>query len=242
MPTTTLYAWAEHELRSADLGDRRLNKRLARLVADLAARPQASIPEASGNWAGTKGAYRFLANSRIAAEDIRAAHRAATLERLPADGLVLALQDTTLLDFTAHPTTAGLGHLIHVKHFGLLVHATLLADAYGVPLGLLHQRVWARARRQRGQRQPRRRKETAAKESQRWLDGLAATEAALPPERLVLTIADREADFYDLFAAPRRPGHDLLIRAKERRRVHHAAGLLGPAVRASAAAGPVDLP
>src|SRR5262249_6453459 len=82
----------------------------------------------------------------------------------------------------------------------------------------------------------------AAKESQRWLDGLAATEAALPPERLVLTIADREADFYDLFAAPRRPGHDLLIRAKERRRVHHAAGLLGPAVRASAAAGRAPLP
>jgi hypothetical protein len=52
----------------------------------------------------------------------------------------------------------------------------------------------------------------------------------------VLTIADREADFYDLFAAARRPGHDLLIRARARRRVCHEAGLLGAAVRATPAA------
>jgi hypothetical protein len=53
----------------------------------------------------------------------------------------------------------------------------------------------------------------------------------------VLTVADREADFYDLLAAPRRPGHHLLLRAKGRRSVRHEARLLGPALRAQAAAG-----
>ena len=46
-------------------------------------------------------------------------------------------------------------------------------------------------------------------------------------------MADREADFYDLFAAPRRPGSHLLIRAKPRRRVRHVQRLLGRAVRAA---------
>jgi Transposase Tn5 dimerisation domain len=90
-----------------------------------------------------------------------------------------------------------------------------------------------------GKRAGRNRKETADKEGQRWLDALAATEAALPAEQTVLTVADREADFYDLFAAPRRPGSHLLIRAKPRRRVRHVERLLGKAVRAGAAAGTI---
>ncbi|MBN3887394.1 MAG: hypothetical protein V7K64_20770 [Nostoc sp.] len=32
-----------------------------------------------------------------------------------------------------------------------------------------------------------------------------------------MTIADREADIYDLFACPRRPGSDFLIRATQNR-------------------------
>src|SRR5262249_60489458 len=82
-----------------------------------------------------------------------------------------------------------------------------------------------------------RHKETAAKESQRWLDGLRATEDALPPAQAVVTVADREADFYDLFAAPRRPGHDLLVRARSRRRIKHEARLLGRGIATSPARG-----
>jgi hypothetical protein len=238
MTNATLNSWAEQELRHADLGDDRLNRRLVRLVTDLAARPEASVPQATEDWAATKAAYRFWDNPRAAPDAIRAAHRQATLDRLPpADGPLLVVQDTTLLDFTAHPATTGLGHLIHRKHFGLLAHSALLVRADGVPLGLLHQHVWARDPSQRGQRKDRRRKQTAQKESRRWLDALHATEAALPADREVLTIADREADFYDLFATPRRPGHHLLIRAKGRRGVQHPARLLGPAVRAAPVAG-----
>src|SRR5437764_1303421 len=65
----------------------------------------------------------------------------------------------------------------------------------------------------------------------------AATEVVLPADQTVVTVADREADFYDLFAAPRRAGSHLLIRAKPRRRVRQVEGLLGRAVRATAAAG-----
>lgn len=237
MTTTSLPSWAEHELRHADLPDARLNKRLVRLVADLAARPAASVPEAAADWAPTKAAYRFFDNRRVEPDAIRRPHARATLERLPADGPLLAIQDTTALDFTPHPATQGLGYLGHPQHFGLLLHSVLLASADGVPLGLLHQQAWTRDPSRLGKRKDRRTKETADKESQRWLTALRRTEQALPAGRVVLTVADREADFYDLFAAPRAEGHDLLIRAKGRRSVRHEARRLGAAIQAQPVAG-----
>jgi hypothetical protein len=142
----------------------------------------------------------------------------------------LTIQDTTGFDFTDPLHTTGLGYLAHSKRSGFWLHSVLAVSATGVPLGLIDQHTWTRDPATLGKRARRNKKETADKESQRWLDALAA-------ERTVITVADREADLYDLFAAPRRPGSHLLIRAKPRRRVRHVERLLGKAVRAHAAAG-----
>lgn len=231
--------WSALELRDVDLGDQRLNRRLVKLVDDLLDAPEASVPQASGDWAATKAAYRFWDNPRVDPDDIRAAHRRGTLERVSAqeDEPLLAIQDSTSFDFTDHPETTGLGYLGHRMRSGFWLHSVLAVTAAGVPLGLLDQRTWVRDLATLGKRAKRNKKETAEKESQRWLDALAATEAALPAGRTVLTVADREADFYDLFAAPRRPGSHLLIRAKPRRRVRHVERLMSRAVRAGAPAG-----
>jgi Transposase DNA-binding/Transposase Tn5 dimerisation domain len=233
--------WAEHELSHAALPDRRLKARLVGLAADLANQPTLSLPEACGDWAATKAAYRFFDNDRIPADAILDAHRDRTRQRLPTDGFFLAIQDTTDLDFTSHSATTGLGYLGHPRHFGLLVHSTLVATPDGVPLGLLHQQVWARDVRLLGKRKNRRRKETKDKESQRWLDSLQAVAQAAPLTSTAVVLGDREADFYDLFAAPR-PAHvHLLVRARSRRRVRHEMGLLGKAVAAQPAAGAVTV-
>jgi len=231
--------WSALELCHVDLGDQRLNRRLVKLVDDLLKAPEASVPQASGDWAATKAAYRFWDNPRVDPDDIRAAHRHSTCQRIRDQGapLILAIQDTTSFDFTDHPQTTGLGYLAHSKRAGIWLHSALAVSAAGVPLGLIDQRTWTRDPATLGKRVQRNRKETAEKESRRWLDSLAATEAAVPGGPTVITVADREADFYDLFAAPRRPGSHLLIRAKPRRRVRHVARLLGKAVRAGAAAG-----
>lgn len=231
------------ELRHVDLGDQRLDRRLVKLVDDLLEAPEASVPEASGDWAATKAAYRFWDNPRVQPDRIRAAHRDSTCERIAGHQgePILAIQDTTKLDFTDHPGTTGLGYLAGKHRRGLWLHSALAVSAGGVPLGLLDQRTWTRDLSDLGKRARRNKKETAEKESQRWLDALAATEAALPAEQAVVTVADREADLYDLFAAPRRPGSHLLIRAKPRRRVRHVERLLGRAVRAKAAAGTITV-
>jgi len=97
----------------------------------------------------------------------------------------------------------------------------LCVSATGVPLGLLHQQVWARDTATLGKKHQRHKKETKDKQSQRWLTAVEATQTAIASEIDVVTVADREADIYDLFALPRRPGSHLLIRAAHNRCVKH---------------------
>ncbi len=162
-----MQSWAAQELRHADLGDKRLNRRLALLTQALAEQPEASVPQACGKWAATKAAYRFWSSARVKAEAIRAAHCKGTLERLQGKKTVLVIQDTTDLNFTAHPSMRGVGPLDHVSQRGLKVHSALAVSPAGVPLGLIHQEVWARDPQEVGKRHRRRELETKDKESQR---------------------------------------------------------------------------
>ncbi len=53
--------------------------------------------------------------------------------------IVLAVQDTTSLDFTTQKAKKGMGYLDCKTSFGLKVHTTLGVSAPGVPLGLINQ-------------------------------------------------------------------------------------------------------
>jgi hypothetical protein len=231
--------WAAAELQTVRLGDARLTKRLITVVEALAAQPTASVPQATGSWAATKAAYRLWDTPTVTPQAILAAHQDGIRARLPGQAAVLAVQDTTELDFSHHPQTQGIGPLSAVTHHGLHVHSALAVRPDGVPLGVVHQQVWARDPAERGKARRRRQLPTAAKESQRWLDTQAGTLAALPAEHPVITVGDAEADIFDLFAQPRRPGADLLIRATHNRVVSDEAHYLWPAVRQVAAGGQI---
>src|SRR5947209_7746026 len=125
--------WAATELQTLDLGDTRRNRRLLRMVEDLAAQPTASIPQACGAWPATKGCYRFWDTPAVQPAAIRAAHRDATGARLDGHEMVLALQDTTELHCVCPP--------VRVQ---LHVHSVLAVSLAGVPLGFLHQHTWQR--------------------------------------------------------------------------------------------------
>jgi hypothetical protein len=180
------------------LGDARLNKRLMKMVEDFSAQPESSVPQACEDWAATKGAYGFWDNARVKPASIILAHQERTMERLCGQDTVIAIQDTTDLDFTHHPSTRGLGHLDHPCVKGLKVHSSLAVSEQGVPQGLIHQQVWARDPKTFGKKHKRRKLATKDKESQRWLDTLSATQEAIPEDIQVITVADREADIYDL--------------------------------------------
>lgn len=238
-----MHSWAAEELQTLALGDQRRVRRGVQVVEALAARPEASVPQACGTWAATKGTYRFWDSAFVSADALRAAHRDATveritrLERIGDRPRVLVLQDTTSLDLTSHPAIEEVGPLAHPARQGVWVHSAFAVTLSGVPLGLLDQQVWARDTATVGSRHQRRQRGTEDKESQKWRSGLRETEAALPAEVGIITVADREADVYDLFALPRRAGSELLIRAVQNRAVTSEAGYLWDTIEAAPVLG-----
>lgn len=205
------------------MGDRRLSQRLVILASQLAADPAASIPKACGPWGQSKAAYRFFDNDKVNEDDLLAPHYQRTTERLKEYPVVLAVQDTTQIDFTSHPGTTGLGIMNDPEHQGLFYHPTLMVSPEKTPLGLAHHLVWERPQGDFGKRQRRRSRPVAAKESQKWLASLEATaglQAKLPHVRLV-SVADREADVFDFFTKAQELGLQLLVRAAWNRRVPH---------------------
>src|SRR3954466_12996127 len=161
--------WAMTEVGTAQLGDPRRVRRVATLLSALAERPGEGLPAACATPAATKAAYRCVANTAIRGEAILEPHSAATIQRLRGEATILALQDTTALDFTPHPAVAGVGPLAYPGQTGVWLHSVLATTLEGVPVGLLDKQTGARDPHASGQRPSRRQRPIAEKESQRWL-------------------------------------------------------------------------
>ena len=225
--------WVENEFRTLDLGDPRRVRRLKQIAADLHAQPGASIPRASGDWAGAKAAYRLLDNEAVDPEAVLAAHRQAALERARGQAVVLAVQDTTSLNFSTHRNTRGLGPISNNadKTIGLLLHSTLLLREDGQALGMLDALVLARdpAQFKAGAKGARNRQPAQQKESRKWLQSATASAqaASVLAGTLVINIGDREADSYELFLHHRElraqggGSHELLMRCQHDRQLTH---------------------
>lgn len=213
--------WAVTEFGDAALGDARRTARLVHLASVLGSQPTASLPDATADPATLKAAYRFFDNQAVEPAQLLASHLHATTTRLRQVPLVLAIQDTTYLDWTHHPTTTGLGPLVHASQQGLVAHTTLAVTPERVPLGLLAQEVWARDPDTFAQKSDPKQRPIDEKESQKWLNSLAAvvTLHDACPDTQIVSVGDAEADVYDLFVAPRPMGVDLLVRAGQNRRV-----------------------
>lgn len=216
--------------------------RLARMAEDLAEQPNESVPQASGEWAASKAAYRFWGNRRVTQEKIIAAQVPSTVLRASEYDVVLAVQDTSEANYSTHPATEGLGYGDHPDTRVLKLHTLLCVSPEGKPLGLLGQQIWARPAEELGKRHSRRERLTEEKESQRWLWGLQTAQQVLPAPQAVVTVGDREADIYDLFALPRRELSHLLVRvSREQRRVEHPAKYLRAAVEQAPLGGRIRI-
>jgi hypothetical protein len=183
--------WIRTELESVDIGDKRLNARVLRVIDTFWKQPQASIPKATGSWSEFKAAYRLLNNPKVTAEKILAPHRESVRSRMEGHRVVLAVQDTTDLNFTSHPATEGLGTIGSSPTLkGMHVHTTVAVTPERVPLGLIQQQTWIRPENEFGKKTERRKKVFEEKESVKWLHSLQAVEqlqAELPLSWMLLT-------------------------------------------------------
>lgn len=193
-------------------------------MSDLSQNPQSTIPQASGTWARTKGAYRFFDHAGVTPEVILAGHQAAALERCALHKLVLMVQDTTSLNYACQEADSGLGSLGNREDqaLGLWLHTTLAVDETGTALGLMQAQMWTRDPARAGIAAQRKKRALVEKESQRWLSSFEQSirVAGLLPQSRVINVADREGDIYELFAkAAQHPQVGVLVRARHDRRL-----------------------
>lgn len=202
------------------LGDKRRNDRFINIIKHKVGQPLESIPQMGESWSDVKMTYAFYDNDKVSESQISDCIEKATVDRCLRSRTVLNIMDTTSINFSS--SAEGLGYLDHGMGEGLMVHSSFAVNEQGCPLGLLHQKIWARDKSQMGKKKFRHKKEITEKESYRWIESMQRAESLLEGTDLVVHIADRESDIYELFATPRKQGSELLIRA-----VHERKTLLG---------------
>lgn len=224
--------WAEEEFGHVKLGDKRLTKRLMTIARDFYARPQAAIPQACRTRANTKAAYRLFEHPETHIDVLLSQHHSATVNRCKAEAVVLAVQDTTSLNYSAHPATVAMGPIGSSPKgpIGLLVHDTMAFNLEGTPLGLLDVQSWARNPDEFGKKHKRHALPIEQKESYKWLKsyGQVARAQRECPHTVLVSVGDREADIYELFAMATKTeaSPKLLVRAEQDRALTDGQGHL----------------
>lgn len=220
--------WAQKEFGNAQLGDKRLVGRLVTIADAKGVKPGLSCAKTvESNWADTMGFYRFVEHPDVDAVNMASIlqpHRQRTIRRMKSCKTVLCIQDTTDLDYSSNRSCQGLGVIgtnqTTTESRGLRLHSTLATDASGLPLGILHADCYARTLKPERRGKDSRYIPIEEKETHRWIQGqedIAAAASQLPGVRVV-SITDREGDFYEHFHSQQSTsGIELLIRAKNNR-------------------------
>ncbi len=224
--------WIKQELRTANLNDKRLNKRFAEVLRSLSKHPQVSIPTACGGHAETMAAYRFFENEKTTLENILQPHRHATEERVASQDVVLCVQDTTELDLTRpERQIRGTGPIgTSTVRRGAYLHLPEVFTPDGPPLGTLWNKVIVRKDETTEEKAIKKKNRPAMpieeKESFRWLEGHRQTIrlAECNKNTTCICISDSESDIFEVFAEPRVANAHLIIRAFRERNVTDADG------------------
>jgi len=229
---TDVHAWAQQQWGQCQLGDRRLTRRAVAMGQAMARDPQASLPAQMVQPAALRGAYRLLNNPRVSGVQLCQPHLLATRQAMVQTPVVLLIQDRTILDYTHHPATGGLGPINADDYaHGFFLHSVVAVAPEGQQvLGLAHAQVLVRP--QSSAAHPKRQRRASA-EGQAWEVAVQALGA--PPAGVTwVYVSDRESDIYEYLSACRAAQAHFVVRAyQDRRLVDNAAGdHLLPLVRA----------
>ncbi len=195
--------WAEREYARSSHPDGRVRRRIAAMGAAWTRKLGAPVPELFPGRAEQEAAYRLLSNAGVTMDDILEPHLEATVERCRLEPVILAVQDTTTLNYGTLAATSGLDGLGGGGKGtdGILAHCGVALNGSGRPLGLFTLDADFRRRPDR--------------DSTRWIDGLrrAGELAEACPDAKVVSVCDREGDFWALLREADRTGAALLVRA-----------------------------
>lgn len=220
--------WAFEEFRNLGINCGRTIKRFIRSMITLSTKIGESIAGASDSKAEAKAMYRLIDNKKVTEAVVLQAHRKATIQKMKESGefIILSVQDTTMLNYTSHKKTKGLGDFgAGPDNRGLIVHSALAVTPKGIALGLLDQFIWTRAPEERGKRTDKRQKPIEEKESFKWLKSMNNSQIGITKDIRLVHVGDREADVYEFFVHAIANQQDFLVRVVQNRMTTEACKL-----------------
>lgn len=203
--------------------DQRLKSRFFKIIDAFAASPGKSTWAATGSRSSAKAAYRFFSNSEISKDELLDSISRATVEKIKcADAeWILAVQDTTAVGFGDRKAIQGMGYYCSTEQRGMLVHSCIAVTDQGIPLGIIYQETNTREKPKDDSqtKEQKRSRPIEEKENFRWLDSMRETLLRMPADIPILTVCDREGDFYEFFSEAADLKANFLIRIVQNRMV-----------------------
>ncbi len=199
-----------------NLGDKRRDERLVKIIENIIKRPGSSIPRHNERWYDTKATYEFFKNEDIKLEALNEAISAFGANQVEQKQL-LVIHDTSTISYN-DLEAEGLGYIDNAAGKGIFCHSSIAASTDGIPLGLLNQLIWSRDLSELGKSAKRSQKPFEEKESYKWYEGIKSVNELLGEQMIKIHIGDRDADIYELFFNAPAEKAELLIRARHNRK------------------------
>ncbi len=220
---------------SAPLGHKMRTECLVKIADRIHRHPGGTLPEKLHEPKDYKAMDRLMNRPEVTHESVLASPRERTLERMrAATDPLLALHDTTELDFSGLHSIPDLGSIGGDLNRGYLCHNTLAYDPQkGEVLGLISQILHRRECRSKKDRAAAKREPVEAKreresrESRLWLRGMNAVGPA-PEGRLWVHVADRGADTFEFFATMVQAEKSFVVRSCSNRVIREGHDESGP--------------
>jgi hypothetical protein len=206
--------WVATELEGVSLPDQRFAANVIAITEQLNEHTGLSFSGACGERL-RKSAWRLFSTGEL---DLLAVHQQRTLQRCAAEDTILVVEDTTDIHYR-QPHKQGMGILGGTKAKvarGLNMHTALAVTVQGACLGIVHQHIWA-PKAGRGTTN-RRQFALEDKETIKWVKTLKAVNSCWQQQQQVVVVADREGDFFEHYAQPRKDNIRLLVRVLHKER------------------------
>lgn len=222
-------SWGILNFSDCQLGDKRLNKRALEIGKALVMGFGQALSMIFKEEKLLDRAYEFFANAKTQFNKLTKPHHQKTTQEAVTLPVVLAVGDTTYLDYkNIIAKREGYGQIGNGGN-GLILHSTIAVEPeLGQPLGLLWQKLWHREPkakpatnetpkqkkiRQAAERKANRNRRFEDKESYRWVEALIAVDQQfqlvekqqpeprelITPRTRIIHIFDREGDIAEVF-------------------------------------------
>lgn len=240
MYISDVQSWSESTFGECELGDTRRTQRLVKMAASLASKIGQSVAKCMDEEAEVEGAYRLLRNPNVSSQAIAEGGYAATAQRARELERLLAVEDTTSLNFS-HGVGEELGYIgpPKQKKRGIQVHSVLLLNGETrETLGLIEQHRWNRQASRLKDKNQRARQPYEKKESYKWQrSSEAVCERLGETMSRTISVCDRESDVYEYLHYKVNAGQRFVVRTHYNRKLDEEGGKLYELARELQGAG-----